>query len=168
MDLQHYCVEAHRTTNHNLTDSQHRDNFALGAIGELGELADHWKKHLHQGHPLQPDKLINEAGDLCWYLAGIINFYAVQVEHETQPIELDDPVATLLGLQNQINAIVIEITAPNPSLPNLGQRIRFVFGLLAGLVQTPIEEIYDRNINKLRLRYPDAFTTDASINRIDD
>ena len=41
----------------------------LGLCGESGELADLMKKHLHQGHPLKPDQIIDELGDILWYLA---------------------------------------------------------------------------------------------------
>jgi NTP pyrophosphatase (non-canonical NTP hydrolase) len=42
---------------------------ALGLTGEAGEVADHIKKWYDQGHELQIDKVINELGDVCWYVA---------------------------------------------------------------------------------------------------
>ena len=42
---------------------------ALGLTGEAGEVADHIKKWYDQGHDLQVDKIINELGDVCWYVA---------------------------------------------------------------------------------------------------
>jgi len=47
------------------------DNGILGMAGEGGECADIWKKHLHQGHPLDREKLIKEAGDVLWYVAEL-------------------------------------------------------------------------------------------------
>ena len=44
-------------------------NSALGMAGEAGEAADHIKKWVYQGHELDPDMLIKEAGDLLWYIA---------------------------------------------------------------------------------------------------
>lgn len=42
---------------------------AFGISGEGGEMADHVKKWLAQGHDLDLDKLDKEAGDVLWYLA---------------------------------------------------------------------------------------------------
>lgn len=44
-------------------------NVGLGIAGEAGEVADMIKKHLHQGHPFDRDKFIEELGDIAWYLA---------------------------------------------------------------------------------------------------
>lgn len=44
-------------------------NVGLGLAGEAGECADVIKKHLHQGHPLDRDKLFDELGDVAWYIA---------------------------------------------------------------------------------------------------
>lgn len=42
---------------------------ALGLCGEAGEVADLVKKHLFQGHPLDMNKIFDELGDVCWYIA---------------------------------------------------------------------------------------------------
>ena len=44
-------------------------NGVMGLCGESGEAIDIVKKHLHQGHPLDKNKLIKELGDIAWYLA---------------------------------------------------------------------------------------------------
>ena len=44
-------------------------NGALGLTGESGEVADHIKKHLFQGHELKKEHLAKELGDICWYIA---------------------------------------------------------------------------------------------------
>jgi len=44
-------------------------NGALGLAGESGEVADHIKKHLFQGHELKKEHLAKELGDICWYIA---------------------------------------------------------------------------------------------------
>lgn len=44
-------------------------NGAMGLCGERGEVIDMVKKHLYQSHPLNRDKLIEELGDVAWYLA---------------------------------------------------------------------------------------------------
>ncbi len=44
-------------------------NGILGLIGEVGEVADHVKKALYQGHRLDYDHLAEELGDIMWYIA---------------------------------------------------------------------------------------------------
>ena len=43
-------------------------NAALGLTGEAGEVADEVKKCMYQGHPWQPSKIIEELGDVLWYV----------------------------------------------------------------------------------------------------
>ncbi len=44
-------------------------NAVMGLCGESGEAIDIVKKHLHQGHDLDREKLLKELGDIAWYLA---------------------------------------------------------------------------------------------------
>lgn len=44
-------------------------NAVMGLCGESGEAIDLVKKHLHQGHQLDKEKLKKELGDIAWYLA---------------------------------------------------------------------------------------------------
>lgn len=44
-------------------------NSVMGLCGESGEAIDIVKKHLHQGHELDKEKLLKELGDIAWYLA---------------------------------------------------------------------------------------------------
>ena len=74
--------------------------------GEAGECADLLKKHRHQKHDFDREKLLEETGDVLWYVA------------ETA----------------------------------------------AGLGAT-LEEVAQRNIDKLRGRYPDGFDPQRSIHR---
>ncbi len=44
-------------------------NAALGLTGEAGEFADTVKKIMFHGHTLDQPALINELGDVLWYVA---------------------------------------------------------------------------------------------------
>ena len=41
----------------------------LGMVGETGEVAEHIKKHLRHGKPLDYAELKKELGDALWYIA---------------------------------------------------------------------------------------------------
>ncbi|HVF39442.1 MAG TPA: nucleoside triphosphate pyrophosphohydrolase family protein [Gemmatimonadaceae bacterium] len=84
---------------------------ALGLSGESGEIADHVKKVMFHGHPLDDatrDKIAKEIGDILWYCA-------------------------------------------------MGAR-----GIGLGL-----GEIATMNVQKLKRRYPEGFSTDRSLTRPD-
>lgn len=83
-------------------------NGVMGLCGESGEAIDLVKKHLHQGHPLDREKLVKELGDIAWYLAETA--YALDVD---------------------------------------------------------LDEVLERNIAKLRARYPEGFDTARSLHRQD-
>ena len=57
------------TLNPQLTQKDILINAVMGLCGESGEAIDIVKKHLHQGHPLDKEKLAKELGDIAWYLA---------------------------------------------------------------------------------------------------
>ena len=57
------------TLNPDLTKKDALINGVMGLCGESGEAIDIVKKHLHQGHPLDKEKLLKELGDIAWYLA---------------------------------------------------------------------------------------------------
>lgn len=57
------------TLNPNLSQKDVLINAVMGLCGESGEAIDIVKKHLHQGHELDREKLTKELGDIAWYLA---------------------------------------------------------------------------------------------------
>ena len=106
MTIHEYQKLAMTTLNPELSQKDVLINGVMGLCGESGEAIDIVKKHLHQGHELDREKLIKELGDIAWYLA------------ET---------ATALDVS--------------------------------------LEEVLERNIEKLRSRYPEGFSPDRSVNR---
>lgn len=70
MTLNEYQKAAQRTSNtYRMADKT--KNALLGLSGEVGELCDHMKKYLYQGHDIDYEHLKKEAGDVLWYLAEL-------------------------------------------------------------------------------------------------
>ena len=65
MNANEYQHLAMRTATHKCYDLA---NAALGLTGEAREVADIIKKHLYQGHDLYPSEVIEELGDVLWYV----------------------------------------------------------------------------------------------------
>lgn len=52
----------------------------LGLVGEAGEVSEPIKKHLHYGRPLDREELVNELGDVLWYLAELCTILGLSLE----------------------------------------------------------------------------------------
>lgn len=101
-----YQKLAMTTLNPQLSQKDVLINAVMGLCGESGEAIDIVKKHLHQGHELDREKLVKELGDIAWYLAE---------------------AATALNID--------------------------------------LETVLERNIEKLKSRYPEGFSAERSIHR---
>ena len=106
MTINEYQKLAMVTLNPELSKKDVLINGVMGLCGESGEAIDIVKKHLHQGHELDKEKLAKELGDIAWYLA------------ET-----------------------------------------------AWALDIPLEQILQGNIDKLRKRFPEGFSTERSVSR---
>ena len=106
MTANEYQKLAMATLNKSLDQRDVLINGVMGLCGEAGEAIDIVKKHLAQGHTLDREHLIEELGDIAWYLA------------ET--------------------ATALEID---------------------------LDEVFSRNIEKLKKRYPEGFEYDRSRQR---
>ena len=109
MTVNEYQKLAMTTLNPDLSPKDVLINGVMGLCGESGEVIDLVKKHLHQGHALDREKLIKELGDVCWYVAEI-----------------------------------------------------------ASALDTDLDTVMQKNIDKLRARYPEGFDTLRSQNRSED
>jgi len=72
VNLNEYQQLAHKTSAFAADETHAVDNIAmsiLGLCGEVGEVADHFKKWQFHGHDLNLDKLSYELGDVLWYIA---------------------------------------------------------------------------------------------------
>jgi len=55
---------------------------SLGLIGELGEFADHIKKVVGHGHPLDKALCLKELGDIAWYVAEAYSMFGLEAPDE--------------------------------------------------------------------------------------
>lgn len=80
MNANEYQKLAMTTLNKDLSERDVLINGVMGLCGEAGEVIDLVKKHLHQGHELNKEKMINELGDVCWYIAELATALNVNLE----------------------------------------------------------------------------------------
>lgn len=70
MTLNEYQGFAQRTSNC-ISGGAKIQNGCLGLAGEVGEVCDILKKYLYQGHPFDRRHMIEELGDVQWYVAEL-------------------------------------------------------------------------------------------------
>lgn len=108
MELNEFQRKSSRTLNYALSDNDQLLNCVMGISGESVELLEIMKKYFLQGHDFDKAKVIEELGDIFFYIAG---------------------VCTSMGIT--------------------------------------LEDVASKNIEKLLVRYPDKFTSEDSIRRVD-
>lgn len=80
MEINEYQKLAMVTLNKSLNEKDVLINSVMGLCGESGEVIDIVKKHLAQGHELNKEKMIEELGDVAWYLAEAATALNVSLE----------------------------------------------------------------------------------------
>jgi len=80
MKINEYQKLAMTTLNPELNKKDVLINGVMGLCGESGEVIDIVKKHLAQNHPLDKEKIIEELGDVCWYIAELATVLDVNME----------------------------------------------------------------------------------------
>lgn len=157
------------------------DNGMLGLIGETGELVDLLKKHEYQSEPGTPfpmDAAINELGDVMWYLEELADGMGTSMNMlstltfmgldgmtcKTKPLPTVRKV--ILNLSAHANKIRRAIEKNNRSELELQmRRMLFCCAWLARIADVSMTEVAQRNIEKLKKRYPDGFDARVSMAR---
>lgn len=80
---QEFRVSRQRTTNPNLNRFEAIVNASLG-LGEIGELQNIIKKEWFHGHDPQPTEVLDEAGDVLFYLDWLLEEYGFTLEDAMQ------------------------------------------------------------------------------------
>lgn len=78
-DFNNYQALAQRTANR-IKKKDKVINGLMGLNGEAGEAIDIMKKHLFQGHDLDKEKIMDELGDVLWYIAETCSGLGVTME----------------------------------------------------------------------------------------
>lgn len=79
-----YQKEALRTASGMSKEYPHILNGLMGLNGEAGECIDILKKTEFQGHDFDPMKMVDELGDVLWYVAQLATGLGVTLEYVAQ------------------------------------------------------------------------------------
>ena len=72
--------EARRSLRDDLPYEAICSNMCMGLAGEIGEVIDIMKKHIYQGKELDITDVIEEVGDVLWYIANFCNINNITMD----------------------------------------------------------------------------------------
>lgn len=79
MNIQDYAAQARNTEApitpeliDRMVNCARLNHHVSGCVTEAGELADALKKHIYYGKPLDVTNMLEEVGDMLWYLTGLV------------------------------------------------------------------------------------------------
>lgn len=182
MELNVYQILAMRTSP---DDHDRIRNGCLGLIGESGEIVDIIKKHMFQsvaGTPLPVDKLIEEMGDVMWYLAETATGISLCLETavgkpddaylpdpQYEGKQLDQIAVMLSGCASFCYMYLCDKSTICHDHAVFGRY--YLYSAFSHLQQlclmlgTTMDHVMENNIEKLKKRYPDGFDPERSMNR---
>jgi NTP pyrophosphatase (non-canonical NTP hydrolase) len=171
MNLQEYKQLAEKT----LSTQFHSDfqiekvlHAALGLATEIEELLDNYSGNI------DPTNVLEECGDLTWYLSIFYREYpeienikvATSMELKTPQGLIMSMLKGILQIQDLIKKKLYYNKPINQdSMNNLVAFIDLDIRMYLNLYDLKIEDVWERNIAKLKARYGEKFSSDRAINR---
>ncbi len=148
-----------------LSDEDLNEYIMLGLVGEAGEVCDVLKKSIRDdGGELTParrDHLIEELGDVCWYLAinGRRRGMKFHIVNNGGGPEQIDPYQVALSMSSAVlivSATCLEWDGSAPQVIELADRTASALSHVSTILMwanSSIEEAMERNVAKVRARY---------------
>ena len=182
MQIEDYQALAMRTS----TEGHDRtENGCLGLIGESGEIVDAVKKWRFQSGdnpPVPKEKLIDECGDVLWYcaelakgldedMAALYSRFGSGFWADLHPLNEVSPLPLLaVHLANACARPYSEL------FDSFNRNVHLAKADIVGIMVTvadilelhcasSLEEAMEKNIEKLKRRYPDGFDPERSLHR---
>lgn len=142
----------------------------MGMCTEAGEFIDALKRHLYYGKELDTVNLLEEVGDLCWYLAIICDVMDLNFEEEVDKamaLNDDTECRPLLFVASELNAVCGGnlVTMTTQGQPHVVTPLFVLIDELIDELEGSWTEICDKNIAKLKARYGEKFDAHKALNR---
>lgn len=156
-------------------------NIVMGLVGEGGEIVDLIKKQVYHNHPIDTEFKVNlekEIGDYLWYLARMLDHHGTPFAPEhmsfdfiqrncAKKVEVTgiENVALLFGFKNGFMAAnIVNDTG------TMGFTVATLLNIVCAIAQhyeVSLEQAAINNIIKLSQRYPQGFSSEDSVARVD-
>ena len=160
MTIQEYSELAARTCPDLGSQELNVLHMDLGVNTEIGELLDAIKRNIAYGKELDMVNITEEFGDVNWYLVNLIRFTEGDLDTVSFYEERQRKIS-VIGLARELMEFSCQYNTLYTDPIGLLEQFRYIsdaFGI-------DFEDSLTRNINKLRVRFPDRFTQEAALNR---
>lgn len=158
MTIKEYQLEASRTCK-DLGENNFM-HMKMGVMTEIGEIVDIFKKNLAYGKPIDVVNLGEEIADVAWYIVNWDTFNEMlsSVKETAKNESLGDILQSLDWINNYYSVCIDnDYFETNEQLGLLKS--------IADYYNLNFYELLDKNIAKLRTRFPEKFTEEAALNR---
>lgn len=161
MRIEEYQILAKRTCASLGDNNKNYSHMKMGVITEIGELLDIFKKNLAYNKEIDIVNLGEEIADMAWYIVNWDTFNKVlsSVTIMAETTSFEDVLSSL----DFIYGAYSDITHDD-CLFDTSQQL----GLLKSIAEfynLNFEQLLERNIEKLKIRFPDKFTEEQALNR---
>lgn len=171
MKLKKYRKEAHRTVNKDLSREALEENLLWGLAGEAGEVIDLIKKVVYHGHDADRDTLRGELGDVCWYIAGLLDLHKIPDNEVSCYLDgswartWDFSLDLRYACNKLIQASALVQTGGGTYVRRNLTDCLISIEQISALYDLTLSDVFEANVDKLRERYPSGFSSERSINR---
>jgi NTP pyrophosphatase (non-canonical NTP hydrolase) len=176
MNFNEYRPLALRTAKPLPTPTENLQHAALGLITEIGEFTTEVKRIVIYERVMTAEMnahMQEELGDACWYVPVAMLGLGVEslpLAHAAQQTSLADISMTLALLTGEVIAAVTLGDGAQRSSAHFAKKLATIVALIdqaAVMLGTTGDELRAANIEKLRKRYPDAYSNTAAEARAD-
>lgn len=141
-------------------------NYAMGLIGESVELLEAYQNGADRS------EMLKELGDIAHYAVGLskLTNYQLDIVLESTDSEPCDLIDELLIASKNISEAAKKCIYHRHDYENVSEDLYKVFSCINDLADAYgyyLHEVFITNIEKLKTRYPDKFTSEDSIKRVD-
>jgi len=164
-NLEQYIKDAARTVRYLDDEKSDMMHMKLGIYSEIGELVDAFKKNFVYGKDLDLVNVGEELGDIAWYLANTLTIMDLKIK--SFDVMLPRKKQIVFDLGEIIVALEYIMKKYSQGIYN-SQTIYFCFLLLEEIGRAygiDLITCMEKNIAKLKIRYPEKWTQDLATNR---
>lgn len=177
MKFEEYAKLASRTDANLKNNQLNNAHMVLGILTEVGELADVFKKNMAYKKEIDWINVQEEIGDCLWYVAGLYNHN----EYVRDNFKLENSAGrklwygnfNLIGDMLAQTSVIFDViddqmVEDNLNISLLAYKIKKLVQIIVDFCifnNFNIENIMQNNIDKLKTRYPEKFTSEKAINR---
>ena len=141
-------------------------NYAMGLIGESVELFEACQNNAGRSD------MLKELGDVAHYAVGLAKLtnYQLDIILETTDEEPCDLIDSLLVASKNISEAAKKCIYHRHDYENVSEDLYKVFSCINDIADAYgyyLDDVFTTNIDKLKTRYPEQFSVEDSIKRVD-